>query len=298
MAKKKQKKENPLKCGQIIKFILLKYSDWVDQSKLKTETNDFNLEKYGKKIRDETFTKSIENLLKKQDVAVKRVIMPTDESKCPPRDNVCYSYKLVSKFADKYVLQINGKELVRLFKKEYTDYLFFECDLSDTVDAGMGDVPLFDIDPAYDKLSIDGLDTEIIAKDKINPYRTETAFIIHICDCKSSSEATLHYEKYNKFSLSSSYKNIILDFKKIDAKDQKEIMQITFPYNLYRVKLDNSEYINDADNRQKGFNKAVLLVYNTVIIIYDYRQMKDQNQSIVDTLKLFSIIQKQIKENL
>ncbi|MCK9320292.1 hypothetical protein [Methanoculleus sp.] len=284
MKSKKLIEKKPI-CAGMIKLVLKDY-DWLSKEELKEKVDKINKKYTGiETVREDTFTKSITDLLNKKEIALRKTLESENPLEYnPSKDCKKYYFKLTSNFSYKLSPNINSNELLDILKENYTTYLF---KLNSSTEIS--------------KHNIQNLETEIEAKkilikkyNEIKLYEREvTFFLMDVYKYNSPNEAYIHYEKFKIFDKMTSYKEIVT--QNLSESD----LDIIFPFKLYRVNKDNSEYINKKDyHYENGFNKAIFLVYNLVFVIYDFRQGDAKTiLPIQKTIDIFNIIQKYILSN-
>jgi hypothetical protein len=142
---------------------------------------------------------------------------------------------------------------------------------------------------------IANLDVEMEAKfAKGNTY-----FLVDIYKYNSPNEAYDNFEKLSSFKITSAYRDKTDYFKrystytsvpKEDGYSLLKPIKTDFQFKSYLVQIDDSGYINHKRNFDE-LTKTLFLVYNLVIVIYDYTYTGLQFDKVTDSSKIFGIIQ-------
>lgn len=299
-----KKPKNKLTCPGIIKLVLKDF-DWLSYDELYSKVNDIWWNKCAKKknVRQDTFTKALNELLKNKEITIRKTIESENPFEYnPSKDHKKYYFKLTSNFSYKLSSKIDADELMLLLKEKHTNYIF-ENNPINTI-----------IEHNCENLYLEIEASNILIKKLTAVYnyykRKVTTFLIDIYKYNSPNDANLYFEDLTKFNNTSTYEDKTLEFKKqlmhigdkISNKDcaqvndasknseDKSYNQIItkFKYRFFRVKIDNSSYINKKDyHYENGFDKVVILAYNLVIIIYDYRPTDELHiKNLIETTNI------------
>jgi len=287
MSDKKPKKEKTQSYKEMVKSAL-NGNNWVLKEDAKNKVDAIYDKSFKSKTREtarlESFTDALNSLLLEREIDIKRVIESKNEFSCNERgnDKINYYFKLTSNISSKLAPTIKADELLNLLKERYTDYSLIFNDLS-----------------AIKEHIVTNLDLEIEAKSEHN----NTFFLIDIYKYKSPNEAYINFEKLCQFSLTSIYRDITESFKhysiypggRSSSDYGLKPVKTDFNFKSYIVTIDDSDYILQKRHYDQQFSKTIFLVYNLVIIIYDFSYFaRELPSKVTDTAEIFNIIQNYI----
>jgi len=276
-------KEKKLTCSGIIKLVL-KDVDWLSLNDLKSKSDkiyNINAPSSKEDIRLDTFTKSINNLLKDKEILIKRKIITKNEDEYVPKnDQITYYFKLNSNPSTKLAPELDPNKLLKLLKEFDTTYLIRLNDIRN-IENHFKENLLFEIE-SY-KLD----------------YKEYTNFILDVYKYTYPKKAYDSYIEFNNFNNNTSYKDITTKFKEYieypvcKYNISKEIININYNFKCYVVEIDNSIYINKKINCKHI--KIILLINNLVVVLYFSCAYYYNVADAIYSGKIIAVIQNYIK---
>lgn len=237
-------------CAGMIKLVLKDY-DWLSKEELKGEVDTVNKKYTGViTVREDTFTKSINDLLNKKEIALRKTLESENLLEYnPSKDKKKYYFKLTSNFSYNSSKNIDVGGTLNLLKEMFTTKKLKENKIT-----------------KLENRFIDKLQFEI---EGLGLYASEQGFIIDVYKLSSPDSSYTFYKELNKFSLDCCYKDVTSTFKD-NLKDNVDILNCVnnYQYRVYHITSGGVKYIEEKFRAGTGYFESIFLHHNLVIVIY------------------------------